>query len=165
MKRFAKQRYRNLAISYLVGCLLAVIIVVGTTHDSFDSNDFWFGFYLFLFCHTLIWEPLSICTILLIYKTKVLPTILDNLWQCVFYAFLPSLLMFSDAFCGNVWIRHFQNVDSVFLLVVVYLTYYVAAFFIAVFHRIVVNAASHCKKRRGHEDGSSDHFSNKKECE
>lgn len=156
MKKCVKnQRYRNLTISYLVGCLLAIIIVLGSNNSSCDSNDFRIGFYLFLFCQLFIWGPLSLFTILLVYKTNLLPSILDNLWICIIYGFLPSLLMLCDAFLGNIWIHHFDFIDSVFLLIVVYLSYYVATFFIAVIHRIVVNAA-HQRESRGQFDSNEE---------
>ncbi len=141
MKKCVKNhRRRNLTISYLVGCLLAIIIVLGSNNSSFDSNDFRFGFYLFLFCQLFILQPLSICTVLFLYRINLLPNILDNLWLCMLYVFLPSLLMLSDAFCGNVWVHHFKNVDSLFLFALVYMLYYVATIIIAFIHRIVVRA-------------------------
>ena len=76
---------------------------------------------------------------LLIQKTGILSSILESFWQCVIYAFLPSFLMLTDAYCGNVWIKMF-NVDSIFLLILVYLSYYLATIFIAVIHRLIVSS-------------------------
>ena len=125
------QHCRNLVVSYIIGCMLTIACVISTSSNNYDSNEFIFGFYLFLFCQLFIWEPLSICTILFISRMGISPSVLDNLWQCVLYGFLPSFLMQFDAFCGNVWIRQFK-VDSIFLLFFVYLTYYIATIIIAV---------------------------------
>lgn len=128
---------RNLIASYFIGCVLAIIYVICMSINSNDFNGFMFGFYLFLFCQILIWEPISIITILFIQKTGILSLILESFWQCVIYAILPSFLMFTDAYFGNVWIKLF-NVDSIFLLILVYLSYYIATIFIAVMHRLIV---------------------------
>lgn len=131
------QHCRNLVASYTIGCLLAITCVILTSSSNYDSNEFKFGFYLFLFCQILIWEPLSICTILFLSKMDILPFVLDNLWQCLVYGFLPSFLMLLDAFCGYVWIVQFK-VDSIFLLFFVYLTYYIATIIIAILHRKIM---------------------------
>lgn len=157
MKKCMKsQRCKNMIASYLIGCLLAIVFILCTSVDNYGSNEFIFGFYLFLFCQILIWEPLSMGMILLIHKIRILPSILDNFWQCVLYAILPSLLMLADAFCGNVLIKHF-NVDSIFLLVLVYLSYYIITILIAVMHRIIIsdNQENHGSSK----SCGSDHFS------
>ena len=135
------QHCRNLVASYILGCMLAITCVILTSSNNYDSNEFKFGFYLFLFCQIFIWEPLSICTILFISKMGISPSVLDNLWQCVLYGVLPSLLMQLDAFCGNVWIGMFK-VDSIFLLFLVYFTYYIATIIIAILYRGIMRKES-----------------------
>lgn len=133
-----KHRSRNLIVSYMVGCVLAIICALCTGIGNNDSSGFIFGLYLFTFCQVIIWEPLSVCMILIIHKTKILPIILDSFWLCIVYAFLPSLLMIIDALCGNIWIGHF-NVDSIFCLVLVYMSYYFATIVIAYVHRLLIH--------------------------
>lgn len=142
------QHCRNLVASYIFGCMLAITCVILTSSNDYDSNDFKFGFYLFLFCQMLIWEPLSICTILFLSKTRILPLVLDNLWQCLLYGFLPSFLMLLDAFCGYVWIIRFK-VDSIFLLFLVYLTYYIATIIIAILHSGIRSIKGSIKSIKG----------------
>ncbi len=150
MKKCMKsQRCKNLTISYFVGCLFAIICVICTSSNSNDPNGFSFGFNLFLFCQMLIWEPLSVLTILFIYKTGILPSIMDRLWQCVLYALLPSLLMLTDAYLNNVWFENL-NIDSILLLVLVYLSYYIVTVLIAILHRFIISF----NKDNGH--GTSD---------
>ena len=139
MKKCVKsQRCKNLVASYFLGCIFAILFAICMSINNIDSGEFKFGFYLFLFCQIVFWEPISICTILIIYKIRLLPSILDNLWQCVMYASLPSLLILTDASCGNAWIKLF-NVDSIIFLIFVYLSYYVAILFIALIHRIIIS--------------------------
>lgn len=136
MKKCVKRRQcRNLLISYVVDCLLAAVFVLGTSLNNFDSDGLVFGLYLFAFCQVFIWGPLSICMVLIIYKMKILSSIIDNLWLCLTYTIIPSLLMIADSLCDNTWIGLF-NVDSVFGLVLVYLSYYIAVVFIAVIHKV-----------------------------
>lgn len=136
MKCVKKQRCKNLIVSYLVGCILSIAFVICSDYNNFGSNEFKFGFYLFLICQIFIWEPLSIFMILLIHKMGMIPHILDNKWQCVLYAFFPSLLMLADAFFDNIWIEHFY-VDSIFLLFLAYLSYYIVTLFIAIVHNVI----------------------------
>ena len=116
MKCMKKQHCKNLVASYIIGCVLAIICVICSDCNNFDSNEFKFGLYLFSFCQIFIWEPLSVCVILLIHKIGILPHILDNIFLCILYAILPSLLMLADAFFDVFLIKHF-NVGSIIVLI------------------------------------------------
>lgn len=150
-KCMKSQRCKNLTISYFIGCLFAIICAICMTSNSNDSNGFRFGLNLFLFCQMLIWEPLSVFTILFIYKMGILTSIMDKLWQCMLYAILPPLLMLTDAYVNNVWFENF-NIDSILLLVLAYMSYYIVTIFIAILHRFILSF----NKDNGH--GISDHI-------
>ena len=127
---------RNLLISYVVDCLLAIAFVLCTSLNNCDSDGFVFGLYLFTFCQVFIWGPLSICMVLIVYKMKILLEILNSLWLCLIYTIVPLLLMIADSLCDNVWIGLF-NVDSLFGLFLVNLSYFIAVVFIAVIHKVI----------------------------
>lgn len=127
---------RNLLISYVVDCLLATAFVLCTSLNNCDSDGFVFGLYLFTFCQVFIWGPLSICMVLIVYKMKILLDILNSFRLCLIYTIAPLFLMTADSLCDNVWIGLF-NVDSLFGLFLVNLSYYIAVVLIAVMHKVM----------------------------
>ena len=84
---------KKILIFYLTCCVSYILLGLIANYNKIDTQEFKFGFSIFLIFVVLIYIPLCTIIVWLFYYSKINKSILSNVFYGILYCIFPSLLL------------------------------------------------------------------------